>query len=254
MEKFIKTGCVVCMLLLTGALCLKTTDIPVLISVNANGRLLPIYCVETDGPFLSISFDAAWGADETDRILSILDAHQIKASFFLTGDWVDAYPDKVKAIADAGHDLGNHSANHEHMTQLSDDQIRSELMTVHEKVKALTGVDMCLFRPPYGEYDNRVITGAQSCGYYTIQWSVDSLDWKNYGVQSIIDTVTGHENLDAGAIILCHNDGKYTADALDGLLTILEEKGYAFVPISRLIHRDNYHMDVTGRQIPDTEP
>ena len=122
-------------------------------------------------------------------------------------------------------------------------------MKVHERVKELTGVEMQLFRPPYGDYDDEVVRTAQECGYYPIQWSVDSLDWKDYGVQSIIDTVLNHKDLKNGAIILCHNGAKYTAQALEQLLTGLEEQGYQIVPVSELIYKENYHMDVTGRQI-----
>ena len=79
--------------------------------------------------------------------------------------------------------------------------------------------------------------------------NADSLDWKDYGVDSIIKTVTEHKHLGSGSIILCHNGAKYTADALDTLITTLEEKGYQIVPISELIYRDNYHLDHEGRQI-----
>ena len=108
-----------------------------------------------------------------------------------------------------------------------------------------------MFRPPYGSYDNAVIEVAEENGYYPVQWSVDSLDWKDYGVDSIINTVCQHKELKPGAIILCHNGAKYTADALDQLLTGLENQGYEIVPISKLILRENYTMDVTGKQIPN---
>lgn len=169
----------------------------------------------------------------------------------MTGGWVSSYPEDVKKIQAAGHDLGNHSENHKNMSQLSKEECISELMEVHNKVKELTGVEMHLFRPPYGDYDNEVILTAQECGYYPIQWSVDSLDWKNYGMQSILDTVLKHKNLEPGAIILCHNGAEYTAQALDALLAGLKEQGYEVVPISELIYKENYHMDHTGKQISD---
>lgn len=139
------------------------------------------------------------------------------------------------------------------MSQLSDEEKTQELMSVHEKVKELTGVKMQLFRPPYGDYDNAVVLNARENGYYPIQWDVDSLDWKDYGVDSILNTVLNHKALGNGSIILCHNGAKYTADALDALLDGLKEKGYQVVPISQLIYKENYHMDVTGRQIPDAK-
>jgi polysaccharide deacetylase family sporulation protein PdaB len=221
------------------------------VSSTVNGRDLPIYCVQTDKPQIALSFDAAWGNEDTAEILSILEKQDVKVTFFATGGWVESYPDDVKAILAAGHDLGNHSENHKNMSQLSTEEMKSELLTVHDKVKNLTGYDMTLFRPPYGDYSNEVIQTATSLGYYSIQWDVDSLDWKDYGTSAIIDTVTNHKHLGNGSIILCHNGAKYTAEALDTLITTLKEQGYEFVKISDLIYKDHYTMDVEGRQIPE---
>lgn len=218
-------------------------------SSTVDGRELPIYCVETKEPEIALTFDAAWGNEDTARILEILKKHQVHVTFFMTGGWVESYPDDVKAILADGHDLGNHSENHKNMSQLSDEEKKQELMTVHEKVRTLTGYEMFLFRPPYGDYDNAVVKTAKECGYYTIQWDVDSLDWKDYGVDSILKTVTEHKHLGNGSIILCHNGAKYTVDALDTLIMMLQEKGYTFVPLSELIYRDQYHMNHEGRQI-----
>ena len=218
---------------------------------NVGGRELPIYCVDTEENKVALSFDAAWGAEDTQEILDILKEHDIRVTFFATGGWVESYPDDVKAVLEAGHDLGNHSANHKNMSELSDSDKEEELMSVHRKVKDLTGYDMFLFRPPYGDYDNNVINVAKGCGYYAIQWDVDSLDWKNYGVADIIETVTEHKNLGNGSIILCHNGADYTAQALDTLITKLEAQGYEIVPISELIYQDSFHLNYEGRQIPD---
>lgn len=221
----------------------------VTVSNSVDGRELPIYCVETQEKKIALSFDAAWGNEDTAKILEILKKHDVHVTFFMTGGWVESYPDDVKAILAAGHDLGNHSENHKNMSQLSDEEKKEELMQVHTKVQELTGYDMFLFRPPYGDYDNAVVNVAKDCGYYTIQWDVDSLDWKDYGVDSIIKTVTQHKHLGNGSIILCHNGAKYTAQALDTLIATLKNEGYTFVPISELIYRDKYHMNHEGRQI-----
>ena len=141
-------------------------------------RKLPIYCVDTPEKKVAISFDAAWGADDTDELLRILKENDVKTTFFMCGYWVDKYPEEVKKIAADGHDLGNHSATHPHMSQLSKEQIKKELMDAHEKVKNLTGYEMDLFRPPFGEYDNKVIEAAEETGYYTVQWDVDTLETK----------------------------------------------------------------------------
>ncbi len=221
----------------------------VTVSNTVNGKELPIYSVETDDKKVALSFDAAWGNEDTQIILDTLAKYNVHATFFMTGGWVENYPEDVKKIQAAGHDLANHSENHKNMSQLTDAECQEELMKVHNKVKELTGVEMNLFRPPYGDYDSHVITNAKNCNYHTIQWSVDSLDWKDYGVESIIKTVTEHKELKNGAIILMHNGAKYTAQALPTIIEKLQADGYQIVSISQLIYKDNYHLDVTGRQI-----
>ena len=230
-----------------------TAFVPDAVSVSStiNGRELPIYCVDTQEKKVALTFDAAWGNEDTGKILDILSRHNVHVTFFMTGGWVDSYPEDVKAILAAGHDLGNHSENHKNMSQLSSDEQKQELLSVHERVRQLTGYEMFLFRPPYGDYDDSVVLTARECGYYPIQWDVDSLDWKDYGTDAILDRVLNHSHLGNGSIILCHNGAKYTAQALERLITGLQEKGYRIVPVSELILREDYHMDAEGRQIPD---
>lgn len=225
----------------------------VAVSTASSKRELPIYCVRTERPQIALTFDAAWGNEDTEVILEILEKYDVKATFFMTGGWVKSYPEDVKKILEAGHDLGNHSENHPNMSQLSDSEKEEELMLVHNRVKQLTNYEMFLFRPPYGDYDDKVIKCAKKCGYYTIQWDVDSLDWKDYGTDSIIKTVCEHKHLGNGSIILCHNGAKYTASALARMIEHLQADGYEFVPVSQLIHRENYYMDHEGRQIPSEE-
>ena len=228
---------------------LVTAKANISVSNSVNGKELPIYCVETAEPKVALTFDAAWGNEDTAQILEILKKHDVHVTFFMTGGWVESYPDDVRAILAAGHDLGNHSENHKNMSRLSDGEKKDELMKVHEKVRELTGYEMFLFRTPYGDYDNAVVNVAKDCGYYTIQWDVDSLDWKDYGVDSIIKTVTEHKHLGNGSIILCHNGAKFTAQALDMLIAKVKNEGYTFVPVSELIYKDKYHMNHEGRQI-----
>lgn len=219
----------------------------------AGKKSLPIYCVKHDGSekCISISFDAAWGADDTIEILNTLDKYNVKATFFMTGGWVDSYPDMVKEICSRGHDLGNHSHNHKQMSKLSASEQKDEIMYVTDKVKELTGYDVFLFRPPYGDYNSTLINTVYGCNHYPIQWDVDSLDWRDYGVENIIKTVTNHKALGNGSIILMHNGAKYTAKALGTVIETLQSQGYTFIPISEMIIRDNFHMDGTGRQIAD---
>lgn len=201
--------------------------------------------------YISVSFDAAWGADDTIQILDTLDKYNVKATFFMTGGWVDSFPDMVKEIYARGHDLGNHSQNHKQMSKLSANEQKTEIMTVSDKIRELTGYEVFLFRPPYGDYNSTLINTVYSCNHYPIQWDVDSLDWKDYGVENIIKTVTQHKALGNGSIILMHNGAKYTAEALDTVLSTLQSQGYTLVPVSQLIIKQNFHMDATGRQIAD---
>lgn len=218
------------------------------VSNSVNGRELPIYSVETDKKQVALTFDAAWGNEDTQEILEILAKYQVHVTFFMTGGWVQKYPEEVKKIQGAGHDLGNHSESHKTMSQLPDDECQKEILKVHNRVKKLTGDTMDLFRAPYGDYDDHVILNAKKCGYEVIQWSIDSLDWKDYGAESIIQTVLENKELKNGAIILMHNGAKYTKDALESVIVGLQEKGYELVPVSQLIYREEYHLDVSGRQ------
>lgn len=152
---------------------------PEAVATSAAKRKLPIYCVDTQGkPQISISFDAAWGAEDTDILLEILKNNNVNATFFLCGYWVDKYPEEVKKIYEAGNDIGNHSNTHPHSSQLSLEENKKNIMECHNKIKELLNIDPILYRPPFGEYNDTVITAAEECGYYPIQWDVDSLEIK----------------------------------------------------------------------------
>nr|WP_302596868.1 polysaccharide deacetylase family protein [uncultured Cellulosilyticum sp.] len=216
-----------------------------------NKKLLPIYCVDTKGEKkVALTFDAAWGASDTDQIIETLGKYNVKATFFMVGDWARKYPDAVKKFQEAGHDIANHSNKHPHVCQMNKEAIKKDLLEAHETLKEITGLECDLYRPPYGEYNNTVLEAAKECGYYTIQWDVDSLDWKEYGLQPLIDKVLNHKNLRPGTIILMHNDTRYTAKALEPIIKGIIEKGYTFVPVSELIYKDtNCKIDHEGRQL-----
>lgn len=226
-------------------------DAAIAVNSTYGDRELPIYSVKTEEKKIAISFDAAWGAEDFPKIMEILDKHKIKTTFFMTGEWVEKHPECVKTLVEKGHDLGNHSATHPDMTTLSKEKQKEQILKVHTEVKELTGYEMELFRPPYGAYNNEVIRTCYEVGYYPIQWNVDSLDWKDLSASEIINKVCNHKALGNGSIILCHNGAKHTAEALDEMLANLKNQGYEIVPISELILRENFHMDVTGQQIVD---
>lgn len=213
-------------------------------------KILPIYCVYTQDKVVSLTFDVAWGAEDIDAILALLDKYDAKATFFMVGDWVKKYPEETKRIAEAGHDIGNHSNKHPHMNSMDKEAIKKDIINAHAIIRQVIGKDIHLFRAPYGEYNNTVVEAAKDCDYYTIQWDVDSLDWKEYGVEPLIHKVLTHKNLGPGSIILMHNGTKYTKHALEPILKGLTDKGYKIVTLSELIYKDNYKLDHAGRQYP----
>lgn len=221
--------------------------LPDTVSVVSGKRELPIYCVNRDDNKISISFDAAWGGDKTLGILDLLDEYNIKTTFFLVDIWTQKYPELVKEIVARGHEIGNHSTSHPQMSKLNETQIAKELNTQADNVLAIAGVRPVLFRPPYGDYNNRVITTARAQGFVPIQWSVDSLDWKNRGAQEIINRAT---KVKSGDIVLFHNDSQYILDALPAVLKYYAESGYSVVPISEILLTGETTIDIQGRQQP----
>ena len=237
---------------LAAAAMFALVNAPAVAEVSASSRQLPIYCVQRDQKMLSISFDAAWGNEDTQQLIDILGRYDVKATFFVVGEWVDKYPESVKALADAGHEVMNHSNTHAHFSQLSTDEIIADVTACNDKIEAVTGVRPTLIRPPYGEYDDHVITAIRSMGMEPIQWDVDSLDWKDLSAQEITQRVTG--KVQPGSIVLFHNAALHTPEALPSILEALLQEGYTFVPISELIvdgaYGEDYTIDHTGRQCP----
>lgn len=217
-------------------------------AVLAAKKELPVYSVEREDNVISISFDASWGGSQTMEILDTLDRYGVKATFFLVGIWVDKYPELVKEIHDRGHEIGNHSDKHPHMSQQSESQIIKELKDVSDKIEAITGVRPTLFRPPYGDYNNRVVTVSRAQGYECVQWSVDSLDWKNYGVDDLVKRATS--NVKKGDIVLFHNDSQYISQALPAVLESYKQQGLSLVPIGEILLSQPYTIDVQGKQHP----
>lgn len=230
-------------------LSVKTTGS--IVDVFSAKKELPIYSVETDEKKIAISFDAAWGDEYTGYILDTLDKYKVKSTFFLVEFWVDKYPEHVKEIFNRGHDVGNHSATHPNMSELSIIQMEEEINSTGDKIEKITGVKPTLFRPPFGDYNDTLIQTLRKNGYYGIQWDVDSLDWKELGVESVVDKVT--RNVRNGSIVLFHNNAKYVKEYLPLVLERLQADGYEIVPISQLIYKDNFMMDNTGRQILTTD-
>jgi len=224
------------------------TSAPTAIQTAGSPRSLPIYSVQRDDKCVSLTFDAAWGNEDTQQLIDILGKYNVKATFFIVGDWAEKYPESVKALYDAGHEVMSHSNHHDHYASLSTNQIIADLNAANERISAVTGVTPKLIRCPYGEYDNHVIDAIRSIGMEPIQWDVDSLDWKDLSASEITQRVT--KGVGTGSVVLFHNAAKHTPEALPGIIEYLLSNGYKIVPVSEILLSGKYEIDHTGRMCP----
>ena len=216
---------------------------PGFVSASAAKRQLPIYSVEREEKVCAISFDAAWGNEDTQALIDILGKYNVKATFFVVGDWVDKYPESVKALHDAGHEVMNHSLHHDHYNALTADQVVADV-TAAQLTALFDGQYPATSRLLL--LDDHVISAIRSMGMEPIQWDVDSLDWKDYDADTICQRVTS--KLSPGSIVLFHNAALHTPEALPAILDHMAREGYSLLPISQLIYRENYTIDHAGRQ------
>ncbi len=219
---------------------------PAVVGVSASKRELPVYCVQRDEKLVALSFDAAWGNEDTRTLIDILGQYGVNATFFVVGDWVDKYPESVRALAEAGNEVMNHSSSHAHFSALSTNEITSDITACNDKIEAVTGVRPTLFRCPYGEYDDHVIRAVNALGMTAVQWDVDSLDWKGIPAGQITRRVL--DRVQPGSIVLFHNAAEHTPEALPAILDALIGEGYQIVPISAILLEGDSFIDSTGRQ------
>ena len=219
---------------------------PRVVGAAVTERELPVYSVERDGKFVSLSFDAAWGNEDTQMLIDILAKYGVRATFFVVGEWVDKYPESVKALHDAGHEVMNHSDAHPHMAKLTAKQIIDEVNRCSDKIEAVTGVRPTLFRCPYGEDDDNVIGTVNGMGLTTVQWDTDSLDWKKLTAGEIYKRVSS--KVQPGSIVLFHNAGLHTPEALPSIIEYLLAEGYTIVPVSEILLTGDTYIDHAGRQ------
>jgi len=211
-----------------------------------SNKKVPIYCVENSGQEIALTFDAAWGSDKTEKILEILRKNDITATFFLVGFWVDKNEDLVRSIDAQGLEIGTHSNTHPDMAKLSKEQTTLELSVSKDKIEAITNKPVKVFRAPFGSYNNTLIEVASGMGLKTIQWDVDSLDWRGISGDQICKNIL--TKVKSGSIILCHNNSDHIVDALPSLILTLKSRGYKFLTVSSLVLEDNYSIDATGKQ------
>lgn len=212
-------------------------------------KSLPIYRVDTEAKKVAITFDVNWGTDRTMEILDILDKYDAKATFFLIGKWIDYNEQNIELVKEMdkrGHELGNHSNIHPDFTKISRERIVKELETTDSKIYELTNKRNKLFRFPKGEYDQTSVEIVKSLGYIPIQWDVDSIDWKEQGLEVEYNRIKN--KMQPGSILIFHNNTKYTPQNLDMILKEFKSQGYEFVKVSDLIYSENYEIDSMGVQ------
>lgn len=165
----------------------------------------------------------------------------------MVGDWIEKFPEYVKKINEAGHEIGSHSNTHPHVNNLNYEKNVKEIEDSNDKIEKLTGKRTNLYRAPYGEYNNTVIKAAQDKGYFPIQWSLDTLDYTGLTGEEMWNRL--NNKLSAGDIILMHNGTKHTADSLDMIIKNIKKKGFNVRPVSDLIYKENYKINSAGTQI-----
>ena len=174
---------------------------------------------------ISLTFDDGPNPEVTEKLLAVLDKHQVKATFFMMGGFVEKYPEIARKVRDAGHQIGNHTYTHPDMAKESDEGVKKQIQYAQEAIQEATGVTPTLYRLPFGSGGKRVVDLLQPMT--SIVWNVDSEDWKSHDKDMIIEQVLSH--LQPKSVILMHDTHISTVEAIDVLIPIFKEKGYHFV-------------------------
>ncbi|MGE5586484.1 MAG: polysaccharide deacetylase family protein [Bacillota bacterium] len=220
---------------------------------TVSGRLVPVYFVATTEKKVAFTFEGAFGRDRTMDILGVLKEHEVRATFFLSGRWIHDHPLTARQIVSEGHDLGNYTYSVPHPNSLPAAELKRELEKAHKAIEEVTGRPPKVFRPPYGEYSNKVIEAARDLGYETVVWSIDSLDWRGAPAADMKARVL--DKVHKGAIVRFHVTGAHTAEALPLIISELKKQGYAVVPLSSLLLDGRYYIHPhTGEQRPIEPP
>lgn len=214
---------------------------------DATGEKLPIYSVETEEKKVAVTFNAAWGAEDIDKILETLSAYNCKCTFFVVGTWAEKYPDKVQKIYEAGHEIASHSYDHAHYAKLSKEEMAADMEKATATLATVTGEKCTLFRAPYGEYTEETVRACAERGEYMIQWDVDSLDYQGLSAAEMEARIM--PRLRNGSILLFHTGTAQTADALPALLEEIRAEGYSFSTVGDMIYKENYTINHEGRQL-----
>lgn len=196
----------------------------------------PIREVPSAKGMMALTINVDWGNDELLKMLDVLDRHQVKATFFLTGRWAKLYPDLAREIADRGHEIGNHGLSHAHPTQLTREQLVELIAGNNAVLENATGVaPVPLFAPPYGEQNQRVVQVAAELGYFTTLWTLDTIDWQNPSPETILQRIVPKAK--DGAIVLMHPKPQ-SLEALSRMIAGIEEKGFTLLPLWQMMQAE----------------
>jgi len=207
--------------------------------------------VHVEAPYIALTFDDGPSAANTPRLLEMLAARKIKATFFVVGRCVQEHPEVLKRTVAEGHEIGNHSWSHPKLSSMSDAAVHAEIKKTHDAVLAAAGVAPKSFRPPYGAFTERQQRWAfQEFGYPTILWTVDPFDWKKPGPKVVAQRILSETK--PGAIILVHDIHKQTVDAIPEVLDGLLAKGFKFVTVSELLAMDQPKPKATPAPAPES--
>lgn len=202
------------------------------ISINTMNYYDPIYRGEADEKEVAFACNVVWGNEYLPKMLRIFKENDVEITFFIGGDWAERFPEELKTIYNAGHELGNHGYDHKKQSQLNIEQNKQEILKTEAAIKKVTGVKTTLFAPPYGDLNNTVVNAAEGLGYKVIMWSLDTIDWNTKDYNTILERIENkHHN---GAIVLMHPT-EATVKALPGMIKSLKNKGYEIVNISEVL-------------------
>lgn len=232
------------------AVCLALPLLERAAPASASVKKLPVYAVDTQQKKVALTFNAAWGNEDVEAILSILETYKIKVSFFCVGDFVRQFPDSVRAIAGKGHEVQNHSEKHPHVDKMTGEEIVVDARACEARIEALTGVKPSLYRAPYGEYPSHLVEAMEQAGYLSIKWDIDSLDWKDPPAQEMTQKVLG--KVRPGSIVLFHVGKQNTVEALPGIIEGIQKLGYEICMVSDLVYKEGYSIDNLGIQHQNT--
>lgn len=186
----------------------------------------------SEKPYVYLTFDCGYEAGYTEKILEVLKQNNVKATFFITGHYLNSASDLVKRMIDDGHIIGNHNADHICMPESSNEEIKEDVMELHTALYDKFGYEMKYIRPPKGEYSERTVAYTNTLGYTTVMWSFAYDDWdenkqgrEEYGKQKILD------NVHNGEVILLHSTSKDNSNILDYCIKEIKNMGYEFKSI-----------------------